>query len=259
MDQARPRPADGAEVHISVRHLDLVYGSRVVQQDLSFDIRRGEVFVIMGKSGCGKSTLMRHLIGLQEPRSGQILFGGTDLWACGPDEQGAILRRTGVLFQSGALWSSRTLGENVALPLEEYTRLSAEEIREVVSLKLSLVGLSGFEDYYPSELSGGMRKRAGLARAIALDPEVLFFDEPSSGLDPVSSRRLDELIRELAGSLGTTVVLVTHDLASIFDIGDMAVFLDSQARTITARGHPRALLEDRSNRQLHEFLTRGEA
>ena len=257
-EAAVPKVGSGT-IHISVRHLDLAYGSRVVQQDLSFDILRGQVFVIMGKSGCGKSTLMRHLIGLQEPKSGQILFGGTDLWKCPPATQSTILRRTGVLFQSGALWSSRTLSENVALPLEEYTDLSSEEIRDIVSLKLSLVGLSGFEDYYPSELSGGMRKRAGLARAMALDPEVLFFDEPSSGLDPVSSHRLDRLIRELCDSLGTTVVLVTHELASILGIGDVAVFLDSQARTITARGNPRALLNDRDNRHLREFLTRGEA
>jgi len=246
-------------IQISVRHLDLAYGSLVVQQDLSFDIRRGEVFVIMGKSGCGKSTLMRHLIGLQEPLRGEVLFDGTDLWKCNPETQSEILRRTGVLFQSGALWSSRTLAENVALPLEEYTGFSPGEIHEIVSLKLSLVGLSGFEDYYPSELSGGMRKRAGLARAMALDPEVLFFDEPSSGLDPVSSRRLDQLIRELCDSFGTTVVLVTHELASILGIGDAAVFLDSQAKTITARGHPRALLKEAGNKRLQEFLTRGAA
>jgi phospholipid/cholesterol/gamma-HCH transport system ATP-binding protein len=246
------------EIHISVRHLDLVYGSRVVQQDLTFDIRRGEVFVIMGKSGCGKSTLMRHLIGLQEPGAGEILYGEADLWRCAPELRSRLLRRTGVLFQSGALWSSMTLAENVALPLQEYTAFASEEIQEIVALKLALVGLSGFEHYYPSELSGGMRKRAGLARAIALDPEILFFDEPSSGLDPVSSRRLDDLIRELCRSLGTTVVLVTHELASIFGIGDRAVFLDSQAKTITAQGTPRELRSLEGNRPLQEFLRRGE-
>jgi phospholipid/cholesterol/gamma-HCH transport system ATP-binding protein len=248
----------GGDIHISVRHLDLAYGSRLVQQDLTFDIRRGEVFVIMGKSGCGKSTLMRHLIGLQEPRSGEILIGGTNLWRCEPETRASILRTTGVLFQSGALWSSMTLGENVALPLEEYTSFAPQEVREIVSLKLALVGLSGFENYYPSELSGGMRKRAGLARAMALDPEILFFDEPSSGLDPVSSRRLDQLIRELCDSLGTTIVLVTHELASIFGIGDMAVFLDNPARTMSAQGNPRELLKERSNQHLQEFLTRSE-
>ena len=257
--ETKPERTGEDEIHISVRHLDLSYGPRVVQQDLNFDIRRGQVFVIMGKSGCGKSTLMRHLVGLQEPTRGEIRFGQTDLWKCDLESQSRILRQTGVLFQSGALWSSRSLAENVALPLEEHTHFGSQEIREIVSLKLALVGLSGFEDYYPSELSGGMRKRAGLARAMALDPDVLFFDEPSSGLDPVSSHRLDELIRELCDSLGTTVVLVTHELASIFAIGDRAVFLDSQVKTITAQGHPRDLLKDQSNRNLHEFLTRGEA
>ena len=246
------------DAHISVRHLDLAYGSHVVQRDLTFEIRRGEVFVIMGKSGCGKSTLMRHLIGLQEPEGdGAVLIDGTDLWRVDERERGRILRKTGVLFQSGALWSSMTLAENVALPLEESARLSAAEARDIVALKLALVGLAGFEDYYPAELSGGMRKRAGLARAMALDPEILFFDEPSSGLDPVTSHRLDELIRELAESLGTTVVLVTHELESIFGIGDSAIFLDMHAQTITARGAPKELLQETGHERLQEFLRRG--
>ena len=225
---------------------------------LNFTINRGEVFIIMGGSGCGKSTLMRHILGLHRPAQGKVLVNGTDLWASGPVERSGLLRRMGVLFQSGALWSSMTLSENVGLVLDAYTDLSPGDIREVASLKLSLVGLAGFEDFYPSEISGGMRKRAGLARAMALDPEILFFDEPSAGLDPISSRRLDDLILELRNSLGTTIVIVTHELASIFAIGDNSVFLDPDTRTMIDRGNPRSMREESPIAKVREFLKRGE-
>ena len=205
----------------------MAYGSFVIQHDLTFSIQPGEIFIIMGGSGCGKSTLLRHLIGLMPPAKGEVLYDGESFWAATPEDRERMMRRFGVLYQSGALWSSMTLAENVALPLGEYTDLSPREIREVVALKLALVGLAGFEDFYPAEISGGMRKRAGLARAMALDPDILFFDEPSAGLDPLSSRRLDDLILELRDSLGATVVVVTHELASIFTIGDNGVFLDA--------------------------------
>ncbi len=246
------------ESHIEVRDLTMAYGSFVIQKDLNFTVNRGEVFIIMGGSGCGKSTLMRHMIGLHRPAKGEILVNSTDLWAAGPEERNGLLRRMGILFQSGALWSSMTLAENVGLVLDAYTDLSPDDIREVASLKLSLVGLAGFEDFYPSEISGGMRKRAGLARAMALDPEILFFDEPSAGLDPISSRRLDDLILELRNSLGTTIVIVTHELASIFAIGDNSVFLDPDTRTLIDQGNPRTMREDSPIAKVREFLKRGE-
>jgi len=210
----------------------------------------------MGGSGCGKSTLLNHLIGLLEPAKGEILYDGTSFTKAAADQREAMLRRLGVLFQSGALWSSMTLAENVGLSLQQYTDLSPSQIREVASLKLALVGLNGFEDYYPNEISGGMQKRAGLARAMALDPEYLFFDEPSAGLDPISSRLLDELILELRDSLGATIVVVTHELASIFAIANTSVFLDVEARTITARGDPKELLHS-GNDAVRRFLSRG--
>jgi phospholipid/cholesterol/gamma-HCH transport system ATP-binding protein len=244
--------------HIRVRELTMAYGDVVVQRDLTFTIRRGDVFIIMGGSGCGKSTLLRHLIGLKPPAAGNVLYGNTDFWQSLPEERDRIMRGIGVLYQKGALWSSMTLAENVALPLREYTQLGPAEIAELVALKLALVGLAGFEDYYPAEISGGMQKRAGLARAMALDPEILFFDEPSAGLDPLSSRRLDELILELRESLGATVVVVTHELASIFTIGDNSVFLDADSRTMIATGDPKALRDDPSNPKVMSFLRRGE-
>jgi phospholipid/cholesterol/gamma-HCH transport system ATP-binding protein len=246
------------EAHITARDLTMAYGDFVVMRDLNFTIGRGDVFIIMGGSGCGKSTLMRHLIGLKAPARGQVLYGDMSFWDADPEEQGRIMRNFGVLYQSGALWSSLTLAENVALPLGEYTDLSPGQIKELVSLKLSLVGLAGFEEFYPSEISGGMRKRAGLARAMALDPEILFFDEPSAGLDPVSARRLDELILELRDSLETTVVVVTHELASIFAIGDNSVFLDPETRTMIAGGNPKTLLAESQDPRVRSFLTRGE-
>ncbi len=247
----------GREPVITVRNLTLAYGAFVVQQDLNFAVDRGDIFVIMGASGCGKSTLLRHLIGLQAPARGEILFGSDSLWRVNDTRREALLRRTGVLFQSGALWSSMTLVENVALPLAEFTALSPREIGQIARLKLSLVGLSGFEDYYPSELSGGMQKRAGLARAMALDPEILFFDEPSAGLDPVSAKLLDDLILNLRDGLGATVVAVTHELSSIFAIGSNSIFLDAETKTITAAGPPRTLLAESTDPAVLNFLTRG--
>jgi len=247
------------DAHITVCGLTMAYGDFVIQKDLDFTIDRRDIFIIMGGSGCGKSTLLRHLIGLLRPAKGEIYYDQQNFWQSSPAERDRIIRRTGVLYQSGALWSSMTLAENVALPLGEYTDLSAEEISDIVSLKLALVGLAGFEAYYPSEISGGMQKRAGLARAIALDPEILFFDEPSAGLDPVSAKRLDDLILSLRDSLGATVVMVTHELASLFAIGTNSVFLDAESRTIIGRGNPKQLLAETTNPAVREFLTRGES
>src|SRR5258706_4285198 len=201
------------ETKIEIQNLTMAYGSYVVMRDISAGVKRGSIFVIMGNSGSGKSTLLRHMIGLQRPVQGDVLYDGKSFWAMEDEERRAQLRKYGVLFQSGALWSSMTLAENVALPLVEYTDWPEAEPEEIVRLKLALVGLSGFEDYYPAQISGGMRKRAGLGRAMALDPEILFLDEPSAGLDPVISRNLNQLILELRDSLGATMVVVTHELA----------------------------------------------
>ena len=246
-----------AAAHIRVEHLTMAYGTFVLMRDLNFTVRRGAVFIIMGGSGSGKSTLLRHLIGLNEPAAGRVFYGDEDFTAAPPEVRERMLQRFGVLYQSGALFSSMTLLQNVMLPLGEYTDLRPDEMREVATLKLALVGLRGFEEYYPSQISGGMQKRAGLARAIALDPEVLFFDEPSAGLDPVTSRRLDDLILELRDSLGATIVVVTHELASIFAIGDDCVFLDPESRTMIATGSPKELLAHSTDPRVREFLTRG--
>lgn len=244
--------------HIVVRDLELAYGSFVIQHDLTFSVKRGAVFAIMGGSGCGKSTLIRHLIGLQSPSKGEVFINGVNFWESDPSVRNEIMRNTGVLFQGGALWSSMTLAENVGMLLDEYTDLSVDEKREIISLKLSLVGLAGFEEFYPAEISGGMRKRAGLARAIALDPEILFFDEPSGGLDPLSSRRLDELIVQLKDSFGTTIVMATHELASILSVADDSVFLDPDSKTMIASGNPKVLLEESTDPRVQAFLRRGE-
>ena len=244
---------------ITIHEVTMAYGSFVIQHDLNFSIKPGAIFIIMGGSGCGKSTLLRHLIGLMSPAKGEVLYDGESFWGATPEDRERMMRRFGVLYQSGALWSSMTLAENVALPLGEYTDLSPREIRDVVSLKLALVGLAGFEDFYPAEISGGMRKRAGLARAMALDPDILFFDEPSAGLDPLSSRRLDDLILEIRDSLGATVVVVTHELASIFTIGDSGVFLDPETKTMLAVGDPKVLRDTSPDPKIRSFLRRGEA
>ena len=246
------------ETHISVKDLTMAYGDFVVMRDLSFTINRRDVFIIMGGSGCGKSTMMNILIGLKSPAKGQVFYHDVDFWGSDEETRDRIIRRAGVMYQSGALWSSLTLAENVGLPLETYTDLSPGQIRDAVKLKLALVGLAGFEEFYPSEISGGMQKRAGIARAMAMDPEVLFFDEPSAGLDPVSARRLDELILQLRDSLGTTMVVVTHELASIFTIANNSVFLDVSKRTMTASGDPNKLLAETKDPTLRQFLTRGE-
>ncbi|HBH27369.1 MAG TPA: polyamine ABC transporter ATP-binding protein [Desulfofustis sp.] len=246
------------EPHIIVKDLTMAYGDFVVMRDLTFTINRGDVFIIMGGSGCGKSTMMTILIGLKSPAKGQVFYGDEDFWGLDDDARDVIIRRAGVMYQSGALWSSMTLAENVSLPLETYTELTPAQIDEVVRLKMALVGLGGFEEFYPSEISGGMQKRAGIARAMALDPEILFFDEPSAGLDPVSARRLDDLIIELSESLRTTMVVVTHELASIFTIGTNSVFLDASKRTMTATGNPSELLAETKDPTLRLFLTRGE-
>jgi len=247
-----------SQPHISVRDLTMAYGDFVLMRDLTFNVNRGDIFIIMGGSGCGKSTMMTVLIGLKKPATGKVLYGDTDFWAASPEKRDQIIRKGGVMYQSGALWSSMTLAENIALPLETYTNLNPARIRDVVKLKLALVGMAGFEEFYPSEISGGMQKRAGIARAMAMDPEILFFDEPSAGLDPVSARRLDDLIIELRDSLGTTMVVVTHELASIFAIGSNSVFLDVSTRTMTATGNPSTLLAETQDPVLRQFLTRGE-
>jgi phospholipid/cholesterol/gamma-HCH transport system ATP-binding protein len=255
---ARPgATATSKEPRITVRDLTMAFGSFVLMRDLDFVVNPGDIFIIMGGSGCGKSTLLRHLIGLIEPAKGEILYDGVSFTAAAPHEREQMLRRLGILYQSGALFSSMTLAENIALPLGEFTDLSPAEIREVASLKLALVGLKGFEDFFPSQISGGMQKRAGLARAMALDPDILFFDEPSAGLDPISSRLLDDLILELRDSLGATIVVVTHELASIFTIANNSIFLDVETRTAIAHGDPKDLRDHSDQPAVRRFLSRG--
>ena len=239
-----------------IENLTMAYGDYTVMRNLNFSVKKGEIFFIMGGSGCGKSTLLRHMIGLIKPAKGTIYFRGKNFSDADEKEKIEMLRQFGVLYQGGALWSSMTLEENVALPLREFKDISDRDAKEIVDLKLSLVGLNGFGGFYPSEISGGMCKRAGLARAIALDPLVLFFDEPSAGLDPVSSQRLDELIVQMRDSLGATIVVVSHELASIFDIADRAIFLDTTTRTQTAIGSPKELLNS-DNADVRIFLNRG--
>ena len=251
---SEPTPSD---IKAEIRDLTMAFGSYMVMRDINAKIRTSEIFIIMGGSGSGKSTLLNHMIGLLRPAKGEILYDGVSLWDRDEDDRALMLRNFGVLFQGSALWSSMTLAENIALPLKEYTALNKTEIRDQARLKLALVGLSGFEDYYPSEISGGMQKRAGLARAMALDPELLFFDEPSSGLDPVSARNLDQLILEIRDSLGTTVVVVSHDLESIFTIGDNSIYLDPQTKSMRAHGNPRYLRDHSEDASVRNFLTSG--
>lgn len=250
MEQLLPR--------IVVQDLTMTHGDFVVQQNLTFSIGRGDIFIVMGASGSGKTTLLRHLIGLQKPAKGKVLYDQVSFWDAPPDKRKRIMQSFGVMYQSGALWSSLTLRENVALPLHLYTKMSARRIREIASLKLALVGLAGFEQHYPAEISGGMKKRAALARAMALDPDILFFDEPSAGLDPITAHFLDDLILELRESLGATVVVVTHELQSIFEIGRNSIFLDTDTKTIIATGDPKKLLKESNDPKVINFLTRGE-
>jgi phospholipid/cholesterol/gamma-HCH transport system ATP-binding protein len=242
---------------IVVQDLTMAYGSYVLQQNLTFSVNKGDIFIVMGGSGCGKSTLLRHLIGLKAPAAGKVYYAAESLWDASPDRQRAILRKTGVLFQKGALWSSMTLAENIALPLQEYTGLPPDTIREVASLKLALVGLAGFEDYYPSEISGGMQKRAGLARAMALDPEILFFDEPSAGLDPISSKLLDDLIR--AARQPGRHDRRRHARAREHLRHRQQLDLPRCAKQNYDRtGDPKKLLAETDNPTVQQFLTRGE-
>lgn len=243
---------------ITINDLTMAYGDFIIQHDLNFEIKRNDIFIIMGGSGCGKSSLMRHMVGLKRPKTGQVIYGNTSYWDSTQVEQQQIKHSFGVMYQSGALWSSMTLAENISLLLEQYTDLTAQACARVASLKLALVGLRGFEDFYPSEISGGMQKRAGIARAMAMDPEILFFDEPSAGLDPVSAKNLDKLILELSDNLGTTMVIITHELASIFAIGNNSVFLDPETKTMITSGNPNTLLKECDNPKVQAFLTRGE-
>jgi phospholipid/cholesterol/gamma-HCH transport system ATP-binding protein len=243
---------------IVVKDMDLAYGDFVLLRDLNFAVKTSEIFVVMGRSGSGKSTLLKQMIGLKRPSTGDVFYDGKPLWAAEHEDYLAMMRRFGILYQSGALWSSLTLGENVAMPLTEYTDLSPADVQDLACLKLGLVGLAGFEDYYPAEISGGMRKRAGLARAMALDPDILFFDEPSAGLDPVSSRMLDDLILALRDSLGTTIVVVSHELASIFAIADNSIFIDAESKTLLEGGDPKKLVKESPHKEVRDFLTRGE-
>ncbi len=248
-------PSDPAPA-IEVNNLECGYNGKVVLKNVSFTVRRGEIFFIIGGSGCGKSTLLRHLVGLNTPTAGTVKFLGRSFTDADPVARRGMLKTFGMLFQSGALWSSLTLRQNVALPLEEYTSLSSAEIDEVAALKLGQVGLGGFEDYFPAEISGGMKKRAGLARALALDPAIVFFDEPSAGLDPVTSRKLDELILQVRENFGTTIVVVSHELASIFSIADRVIMLDSAQQGIIAEGRPRDLAANSRDPRVSEFLRR---
>ncbi len=255
-----PSPADAAAPAtpaVEVENLECRFGDTVVLREITFAVRERELFFVIGGSGCGKTTLLRALVGLLRPAQGAVRYFGQDFTEADLTTRRALLRTFGVLYQSAALWSSMTLRENVGLPLEQYTALNRREREEIISLKLAQVGLSGFEDYYPAEISGGMRKRAGLARALALDPRIVFFDEPSAGLDPVTSRRLDELILQIRDSLGTTMVIVSHELASIYALADRVIMLDAGARGIIAEGRPRERAAASGDARVRDFLTRG--
>lgn len=242
---------------IKATDLSVGYGDYVLLHDADYEVNQGDIFIIMGGSGCGKSSMLRVLTGLLPPLKGTVVIEGVNMVTAPEAEIQQIRQKSGILYQSGALFSSMTLAENIMLPLQQYSDYSPATIRELAGLKLALVGLKGFDDFYPSEISGGMKKRAGLARALALDPNIVYFDEPSAGLDPISSHNLDELILEINRSLGTTIVVVTHELSSIFAIGNNSIFLDAESKTIMARGNPRDLLKNPPNQAVYEFLTRG--
>jgi len=241
---------------IKVKDLVGGYGDDIILDQVTFDVYEGEVFVVLGGSGCGKSTLLKHLIGLIKPLSGQVIIDGDDVTRCNEDEFSNLLKKIGVLYQSAALFGSMTIAENVALPVREYTDLPKESVDALVQMKLNLVKLEGYEDHLPSEISGGMKKRAGLARAMALNPKILFFDEPSAGLDPVTSAELDSLIIHLNKSLGTTMVMVTHELPSIFAVAHRVIMLDKRAKGIIAEGDPRHLRDHSENPFVSQFFNR---
>ncbi len=240
---------------IEVQGLECAYEERIILKGVTFQVRRGEIFFIIGGSGCGKTTLLRNLVGLEAPVRGTVRFLGRPFTEADSAARREQLKTFGMLFQGGALWSSLTLRENVALPLEEHTALPRAEIDALASLRLAQVGLAGFEGYYPSEISGGMRKRAGLARALALDPAIVFFDEPSAGLDPVTSRNLDDLIRQVRDTFGTTIVTVSHELRSIYALADRLIMLDREAQGIIAEGKPEELAAGSPDPRVREFLT----
>lgn len=244
-------------IQIAAKNLSIGYDDFVLLKDINFEIKQHDIFIIMGSSGCGKSSLLRVLTGLSEPLSGCVFIDGENFTDADENTKKKIAMQSGILYQSGALFSSMTLAQNIALPLQQYTSYSKKTIDELVSLKLALVGLAGFEEFYPAEISGGMKKRAGLARALALDPKIVYFDEPSAGLDPISSKLLDDLILDINHSFGTTIVVVTHELSSIFDIGTNSIFLDGETKSIQAYGNPRQLLKDPPNEKVYSFLTRG--
>lgn len=249
---------DKSEIAVEVKDLRMAYGKKLIQENIGFEVSKGSIFIIMGGSGCGKSTLLKHMIGLLPPAGGQVLYGETDYWAADVDEQDAIRRRFGVLFQGSALFSTLTLTENVTMPMQLNgdAKKSKAERRDRAEELLGLVGLSHALDLLPNEISGGMKKRAALARALALDPEFLFLDEPSAGLDPISSRKLDELILELRERTKATVMVVTHELPSLFAIGDDGIFLDAKSKQPIARGAPKALLESCEDPFVQAFLNR---
>jgi phospholipid/cholesterol/gamma-HCH transport system ATP-binding protein len=254
MSSASPEPP-----RLAVEGLAYGYGERVLQHGLSFAVAPGEVLCVIGGSGCGKSTLLRVVTGLLPPLAGAVQIAGQDFWAADPGAQEALIRRFGMMYQGGALWTSMTLAENVAMPLRLYTGLDARGAAAVASYKLALVGLAGFEDFLPAAISGGMARRAAIARAMALDPSILFLDEPSAGLDPVTSHRLDDLILDLRRTLGMSFVIVTHELASIFRIADRVVYLDAASHTMTALGPPKQLLAESRDAELVAFLSGGES
>lgn len=245
-------------IDIEAINLTIGYKDYILLDNISFNINKNDIFIIMGPSGCGKSSLLSVLTGLREPIDGSVFIDGYDFWHSDKEVKDIIMRKCGIMYQSGALFTSMTLAENVALPLQQYTTYSQREIDELVSLKLALVGLAGFENFYPSEISGGMKKRAGFARALALDPKIVYFDEPSAGLDPISSKLLDDLIVEINRSLGTTIVIVTHELSSIFAVGNNSIFLDPETKSIIGYGNPKDLLKYPPNEKVLHFLTRGE-